>query len=86
MFEENNFSVEQNEVMHTIRNRRDKQVVIRQEVMMRELKRIRVSKATGPDGVPAKALKCCAEQLVLLLTQLFQDSITRRGTTNLEND
>ena len=44
---------------------------------MRELKRIRVSKATGPYGVPAKALKCCVEQLVPVLTQLFQDSITQ---------
>ena len=76
-FEQNNFSVEQNEVMHTIRNRKDEQVVIRQEAVMRELKRIRISKATGPDAVPAKALKCCAEMLVLVLTQLFQDSITQ---------
>ena len=76
-FQQNNFSVEQNEVMHTIRNRRDEQVVIRQEAVMRELKRIRISKATGPDAVPAKALKCCAEMLVLVLTQLFQDSITQ---------
>lgn len=48
-FESNNFSVEQKEVMHTIRNRIDEQLVIRQEAVMREFKRIRV-KALPHDG------------------------------------
>lgn len=74
-FEQYDFGVEQSEVLGVIRNKRDEQIEITNEAVMRELKRVRVNKATGPDGVPARAIKCCAEQLTPVLTQLFQDSI-----------
>lgn len=36
----------------------------------------------GSDSVPAKALKACAEQLALILQQLFQATIDSRGCTS----
>ena len=47
------------------------------EAVMKELKRVRMSKAAGPDGMPVRAIKYCAEQLTLVLRWLFQDSITQ---------
>ena len=76
-FEQYDFSVERREVMGVILNRRDEQIVITKEAVVRELKRVGVSKATGPNGVPARAIKYCAEQLEPVLTQLFQDSIAQ---------
>lgn len=39
---------------------------------------MRCGKATGPDEVPAKVIKCCAEQLAPILKQLFQNSQDQR--------
>ena len=43
--------------------------------MQKSLQNIRAGKATGPDGIPARALKCCAKQLTPVLSTLFQDSL-----------
>lgn len=74
-FDQCDFSAEQSEVMGIIRNRRKKQTVITEEEVVRELKRVSVSKATGPDGVPARASSSCGEQLTPVLQRLFQDSV-----------
>ena len=44
---------------------------------------MRVSKATGPDGVPSSAIKYCAEQLGPVLTQLVQDSIAQGEVSHI---
>lgn len=78
-FEQHGFSAECSEVMGERRNRRDEQIVITEEVVMRELKRVLVSKATESHGVAARAVKCCAVQLTPVLKRLFQDSIIGQG-------
>lgn len=82
-FEQYDTSVERSEVLGVIRDKRDEQIEITNEAVMRELKRVRVSKATGPDGIPARAIKYCAEQLTPVLTQLFQDSIDQGEVPHL---
>ena len=58
-FEQYDTSVERSEVLGVIRDKRDEQIEITNEAVMMELKRVRVSKATGPDGMPARAIKYC---------------------------
>ena len=76
-FETHDFSNARDEMMSKIQSKTDENIVIRQEQVQHTLKNIRTGKATGPDEVPAKALKCCAEQLAPVLTILFQDSVNQ---------
>lgn len=46
-------------------------------MVLESLKRVRSSKAIGPDNIPAHAIKGCAEQLTPILRKLFQDSLDR---------
>ena len=46
-------------------------VRFRQATIARELKRLDPSKATGPDGIPARVLQQCASTLSLPLSRLF---------------
>ena len=64
-----------NDVMTEIQSNSDERIIIKQEDVWKSLLNIRAGKATGPDGVPARALKCCAEQLAPILTTFFQDSV-----------
>lgn len=57
-----------------IPSRTDERIIISHEQVVRSLKRVRAGKATGQDGVPAKALKHCADQLAPELQLLFQAS------------
>lgn len=74
-FERYDFRNECNVTMSAIRNITDERILITEECVLQSLKRVRAGKATGPDGVPARALKCCAVQLAPVLRTLFQDSI-----------
>lgn len=74
-FENSDFSEERNNVMRAIESRRDERLIITHDQVVKSLKRVRAGKATGPDGVPAKALKYCANQLAPVLHTLFQASI-----------
>ena len=47
------------------------------------LKGINVNKAAGPDNIPNKILKLCAEEIAPLLTNIFQSSLT---SSNLPSD
>lgn len=74
-FDTHDFTEECNNVISIIRERNDDRILITYEDVLQSLKRVRCSKATGPDEVPAKVIKYCAEQLVPILHQLFQDSL-----------
>ncbi len=41
----------------------------------RELKRVNVRKAAGPDGITGRVLRSCADQLVGLFTSIFNESL-----------
>ncbi|MEL7522523.1 MAG: hypothetical protein AAGJ80_13075, partial [Cyanobacteria bacterium J06553_1] len=69
------FSEEFSNIVSIIRGNTDDRIVITEEDVRRTLNRVRAGKATGPDNIPAKALKYCAEQLSPILRQLFQDSL-----------
>ena len=47
------------------------EVRFRPDTVRRELKRLNPAKATGPDGIPARVLKYCADELCLPLAKLF---------------
>lgn len=74
-FERYNFSEECNNIISDTQNISSEKILITEKCVLQSLKRVRASKATGPDGVPARALKCCAEQLAPVLRSLFQHSI-----------
>ena len=74
-FDTTDFSEELADLVSRIRDINDERVVISIEEVVRSLKRVSVSKATGPDNVPARLIKYCAEQLASIIQQLFQNSI-----------
>ena len=74
-FDTHDFSEECNNIITIIRERNDERVIISYEDVLQSLKRVRCGKATGPDEVPARVIKHCAEQLAPILQQLFQDSL-----------
>ena len=76
-FERHDYSDACNEVMSEIQSNNEERIIIRQEDVQKSLQNILAGKATGPDGIPAWVLKCCAEQLPPILTTLFQDSVDR---------
>ena len=51
-------------------------VRFRPSAVTRALRKLDVSKATGPDGIPARVLKHCANELGLPLSQLFTHCFT----------
>jgi len=46
-------------------------IYIRESAVRKELRRLDVTKATGPDGVPARVLRECADELARPLSRLF---------------
>ena len=43
--------------------------------VLKLLQNVNVNKATGPDGIPNKLLKACAEEVAPALTNIFQLSL-----------
>ena len=43
--------------------------------VLKLLEKIKVNKATGPDGIPGNLLKMCASELASVFTLLFQASL-----------
>ena len=74
-FDKHDFNDACNEIMTEIQSHNDERIIIRQEDVQKSLQNIRAGKASGPDGMPARALKYCAKQLTHVLTTLFQDSL-----------
>ena len=50
--------------------------------MLRKLSKLKISKATGPDGIPARVMKECASVLYRPLTSLFSFSLEKGVVPN----
>ncbi len=50
-------------------------ITVSEDEVRRELKRVNVRKATGPDGITGRVLRSCADQLAGLFTSIFNESI-----------
>ncbi len=46
-----------------------------EDEVQRELKRVNVRKAAGPDGITGRVLRSCADQLAGLFTSIFNESL-----------
>ncbi len=46
-----------------------------EDEVRRELKRVNVRKAAGPDGITGRVLRSCADQLTGLFTSIFNESL-----------
>ncbi len=53
----------------------DYAITLSEEVVRRELKRVNVRKAAGPDGITGRVLRSCADQLAGLFTSIFNESL-----------
>ena len=51
-------------------------IVITVNGIRKQMANLKVNKATGPDDIPARFMKECADQLSPILAQIFQQSIT----------
>ena len=74
-FDTENFCMEQNELIQVLKNVKDKSICINESDVEKWLSRINVKKATGPDSLCGKVLKCCRKQLACVLTKVFQVSL-----------
>ncbi len=48
---------------------------VSEEEVWRELKRVNIRKAAGPDGITGRVLRSCADQLAGLFTSIFNESL-----------
>ncbi len=53
----------------------DYAITFSEDDLRRELKRVNVRKAAGPDGITGRVLKSCADQLASLFTSIFNESL-----------
>ncbi|CAG4959523.1 unnamed protein product [Colias eurytheme] len=51
------------------------QITIKQKDVLKILRNLDTTKASGPDGIPAIVLKTCAPELAPILTRLFRLSL-----------
>ncbi len=54
----------------------DNAITVLEDKVWRELKRVNVRKAAGPDGITGHVLRPCADQIAGLFTSIFNDSFT----------
>ncbi len=54
----------------------DYAITFSEDDVRRELKRVNVRKAAGPDGITGRVLRSCADQLAGLFTSIFNESLT----------
>ncbi len=50
-------------------------ITVSEDEVRRALKRVNVRKAAGPDGITARVLRSCADQLAGLFTSIFTESL-----------
>ncbi len=50
-------------------------ITLSEDDVRRELKRVNVRKAAGPDGITGRVLRSCADQLAGLFTSIFNESL-----------
>ncbi len=53
----------------------DHVITLSEDEVRRELKRVNVRKAAGPDGITGRVLRSCADQLAGLFTSIFNESL-----------
>ncbi len=53
----------------------DYAITLSEDVVRRELKRVNVRKAAGPNGITGRVLRSCADQLAGLFTSIFNESL-----------
>ncbi len=59
----------------------DDHVITVSDEVRRELKRVNIRKAAGPDGISGRVLTSCADQLAGLLTSIFNKSLATSVVT-----
>ncbi len=57
------------------RQSRDHVFTLSEDKVWRELRRVNVRKAAGPDGITGRVLRSCADQLAGLFTSIFNESL-----------
>ncbi len=50
-------------------------ITVSEDEVRRELKRVNIRKAAGPDGIIGRVLRSCADQLAGLFTSIFNESL-----------
>ncbi len=50
-------------------------ITVSKDEVRRELKKVNIRKAAGPDGITGRVLRSCADQLAGLFTSIFNESI-----------
>ncbi len=53
----------------------DHVITVSEDDVRRELRRVKVRKAAGPDGITGRILRSCADQLAGLFTSIFNESL-----------
>ncbi len=53
----------------------DYAITFSEDDVRRELRRVNVRKAAGPDGITGRVLRSCADQLAGLFTSIFNESL-----------
>ncbi len=53
----------------------DHVITVSEDEVRKELKRVNVRKAAGPDGITGCVLRSCADQLAGLFTSIFNESL-----------
>ncbi len=53
----------------------DQVITVSEDEVRRELKRVNIRKAAGPDGITGRVLRSCADQLPGLFTSIFNESL-----------
>ncbi len=53
----------------------DHVITVSEDDVRRELRRVNVRKAAGPDGITGRVLRSCADQLADLFTSIFNESL-----------
>ncbi len=74
-FDIHNFENNNANLRSLLSNTNDRRIEISLKEVCNSLKRVKTGKACGPDGVSARVLKSCREQLTLPLHKLFQASL-----------
>ncbi len=74
-FECNCGAILPNSASASSRQSSDHVITVSEDDVRRELRRVNVRKAAGPDGITGRVLRSCADQLAGLFTSIFNESL-----------
>ncbi len=74
-FECNGGAILPNNASASSRQSSDQVITMSEDDVRRELRRVNVRKAAGPDGITGRVLRSCADQLAGLFTSIFNESL-----------